>query len=100
MNYQSTESAVVRMDNSTDSSAAYAIEANANVTAQGVERIFAGQVKKDGREVANFDVSAGNISITIYGVEREEQAAVLDAVNAFADNVSAYIEANPVINNN
>lgn len=95
--YQSMESAIIKVDNSEDTSAVYAMSASVNVRKNVVESVYGGQVKKEGNHVANFDVSASNLSLSIFGVETAERVSIMQAVQQFADDIADYVNAHPIV---
>lgn len=95
--YKEIISAVVSMDNSADSAAQYAISCQTHVQNNRVNSVQMGQVKKEGNHIANFDSVEGNLNIYFFSQAQEERTAVLEAVQAFVEEVKAYVNDNPIV---
>ena len=91
-------SANVKFVNSVDSERMYDIEANANISNGKVISIDAGVVKKDGTQVASFNLYGNHqINYSLHGVEDiNEQCSIIKAIHAFVTEVENEIEMNPI----
>lgn len=91
-------SANVKYDNSVDTERVYDIEANANLNDGKVISMDAGVVKKDGVQVASFNVYGNhNMNYNMIGVEDiGEQCTILMNIGAFVSAVETEIESNPI----
>lgn len=90
--YKQLRSAVVQVDNSADTSKTYDIAADVRLQGQNtVEAFESGTVAKDGAQVATFYCygEAANISINFQGIESNKQCEVVEAINAFMEDVKA-----------
>ena len=97
-------SAQVRLDNSGDTGRTYDIAATVNIGQGGtVVSLDGGTVAKagakDGQQpavVATFSAWGGtqNLNLSYTGIGQEEQAAVLEAVNAFMQQASQWAQDN------
>ena len=100
--YESLNSANVKISNSSDTSKAYDIEANANIAASGKEitSFDGGTVHKDGTMKASFNLwNPDNMSISYNGVPASEQCNVLNAINAYVEDARTFVSQNPVVAN-
>lgn len=91
-------SANVKYDNSVDTERVYDIEANANLNDGKVISMDAGVVKKDGAQVASFNLYGNHqVNYSLHGVEDiDEQCAIIKAIHAFVTEVESEIESNPI----
>ena len=90
--YKELRNAVVHVDNSVDVSKTYEIAADVRLQGQNtVEAFESGTVAKDGAQVATFYCygDAVNMSVNFQGVESGEQCGVIEAINAFMEDVKA-----------
>ena len=90
--YKELRNAVVHVDNSVDVSKTYEIAADVRLQGQNtVEAFESGTVAKDGAQVATFYCygDAVNMSVNFQGVESGEQCEVIEAINAFMEDVKA-----------
>lgn len=97
--YEALNSANVKVNNSGDLSKTYDIEANANVNnLNEVSNIDNGTVKKDTEQKATFNVWGDNsLNISFYNATSEEQCAVINAVNAFIQDVKSHVADTPFV---
>ena len=90
--YKDLRNALVHMDNSVDTAKVYDIAADVRLQGQNtVEAFESGTVAKDGAQVATFYCygDAVNMSVNFQGVESGEQCEVIEAINAFMEDVKA-----------
>ena len=90
--YKDLRNALVHMDNSVDTAKTYDIAADVRLQGQNtVEAFESGTVAKDGAQVATFYCygDAVNMSVNFQGVESGEQCEVIEAINAFMEDVKA-----------
>ena len=92
VSYKELRNALVHMDNSVDTAKVYDIAADVRLQGQNtVEAFESGTVAKDGAQVATFYCygDAVNMSVNFQGVESGEQCGVIEAINAFMEDVKA-----------
>ena len=92
VSYKELRNALVHMDNSVDTAKTYDIAADVRLQGQNtVEAFESGTVAKDGAQVATFYCygDAVNMSVNFQGVESGEQCGVIEAINAFMEDVKA-----------
>lgn len=96
--FTAVQSATVRMDNSSDESKVFDIEAKVNIGADGsVVSVDNGIVKKDSVNVGGFSsYSPTNMSMNYNGVEESEQVTILTSVNEFVATVREYFTEHQV----
>ena len=90
--YKDLRNALVHMDNSVDTAKVYDIAADVRLQGQNtVEAFESGTVAKDGAQVATFYCygDAVNMSVNFQGVESNKQCEVIEAINAFMEDVKA-----------
>lgn len=90
--YKELRNALVHVDNSVDTAKTYDIAADVRLQGQNtVEAFESGTVAKDGAQVATFYCygDAVNMSVNFQGVESGEQCEVIEAINAFMEDVKA-----------
>ena len=88
--YKDLRNALVHMDNSVDTAKVYDIAADVRLQGQNtVEAFESGTVAKDGAQVATFYCygDAVNMSVNFQGVESGKQCEVIEAINAFMEDV-------------
>ena len=90
-------SANVKYDNSVDTERVYDIESNVNFQYGNIVSFDGGVVRKDEVVKATFTKYGNNQeSLTFQNVEREEKFAIVEAVDAFFEEVQSAIEVSPI----
>ena len=90
-------SANVKYDNSVDTERVYEIESNVNFQYGNIVSFDGGVVRKDEVVKATFTKYGNNQeSLTFQNVEREEKFAIVEAVDAFFEEVQSAIEVSPI----
>ena len=91
VSFKELRNASIFVDNSVDTSKVYDIESNVNIgVGKQVQSYDSGNVRKSGNQVAIFSCYGGRGSLSISFMQTEEQVdqvAILEAINAFMDNV-------------
>ena len=92
INFKNVQSAVINVDNSTDTTRVYDISARVSLDNKGeANSIDNGSILKDKNNVGGFSsYSTQNMSINYNGVEQEEQEIILSTVNAFVASIREY----------
>ena len=92
INFKNIQSAVINVDNSTDTDRIYDISARVSLDNKGeANSIDNGSILKDKNNVGGFSsYSTQNMSINYNGVEQEEQEIILSTVNAFVASIREY----------
>ena len=92
INFKNIQSAVINVDNSTDTTRVYDINARVSLDNKGeATSIDNGSVLKDKNNVGGFSsYSTQNMSINYNGVEQAEQETILSVVNAFVASIREY----------